>query len=509
MNVDISIVGCGPVGATLANLLADYGHSVAIFERETEIYRAPRAIHVDDEALRVFQNIGISEKIKDGIVPFYEMQFLSAKGKVLLEICAPSDHQPYGFALSNWFFQPTLETELRAAFQQKKEVKWFEGYEVNEVEEKDGGAILKAVDTKTQEAIEVQSKYIIGCDGGKSKVRKWMNVQFENLDFDQAWMVVDTFVKSEKDLALLPALHQQTCDPYRPITYVPGVGKHRRFEFMLRADETPESISKPEKVTALIQQFIDPTKLEIVRSAVYTFHGLTIKEWKKGKLILAGDSAHQMPPFAGQGMCSGIRDAHNLAFKLDLVLNGQANEGLLDTYQEERKPHVTTISEKAIMMGKAIQSKSRGGIVTRNFLFFLARNFKFIQDKLNEDAIKKLAYKNGFLGNQHSLSGHLTIQPKVQQGDNTPVLLDEMLGNQFALMTTHPIQKEQVNHFKNKINGQVFIVGQDFTSMDYLDWMQANKMEFIIIRPDRYIFDAGELKDLDKVLNALYDFLTP
>lgn len=506
MTLDIAIVGCGPVGATLANLLADFGHTVAILEKETDIYRAPRAVHIDDEVVRIFQAVGILNELQKSITPFDKMQFVSANRKVFLEIVIPADYALYGHAPSNWFFQPTLEASLRTAFQAKKNVHWLEGYEVVEITNNSTDARLKAVNTSNQEELTITAKYIIGCDGGRSMVRKSMGVAFENLNFDQPWMVVDTFLKSEKDAALLPALHQQICDPKRPITYVPGVGKHRRFEFMLVDGDTKENITQPATIQQLISPFIDPDKLTIARSAVYTFHGLTVAQWKKGRLILAGDSAHQMPPFAGQGMCSGIRDAHNLAFKLDLVLNGKATERILDTYQAERKPHVTAISKGAIKIGKLIQTQNRLLATLRNFQFFLTRNSSFLQEKMRADFTKKQPYEQGFFGKKHTLSGQLAIQPSIQVGQQE-VFLDTLLGNQFALISTTTINEKQTTAFKEKINGQVLLLGRDFQSEVFTNWMLTHKIDFVVIRPDRYVFDAGRKKDLEEILGRFFDLL--
>ena len=232
MNYDIAIVGCGPVGATLANLLGAYGYSIVIFEKELDVYHAPRAVHIDDEVIRIFQAVGVLDQLKDSIVPFEKMQFVSAKGKVLVEAGFPSDYQPYGHAPSNWFLQPVLEEKLRAHFQQQPSIQFYKGYEVQEIKNHSDGVALTAIQVSSQKAISIKVKYLIGCDGGKSLVRKTMGVSADSLNFDQSWMVVDTFVKAEEDLALLPALHQQRCDPYRPITYVPGVGNHRRLSLI-------------------------------------------------------------------------------------------------------------------------------------------------------------------------------------------------------------------------------------------------------------------------------------
>ena len=504
MNYDIAIVGCGPVGATLANLLGAYGYSVAIFEKELAIYRTPRAVHIDDEVIRIFQAVGVLDQLKDSIVPFEKMQFISAKGKVLIEAGIPSNYQPYGHAPSNWFLQPVLEEKLRTHFQKQPSVQFYKGFEVQEIKNHSDAVVLKATQVSSQKEASIKVKYLIGCDGGKSLVRKTMEVSTDSLNFDQSWMVVDTFVKAEEDLALLPALHQQRCDPYRPITYVPGVRNHRRFEFMLRTGETAENISKAPKIKELIRPFINPEKLDIARSAVYTFHGLTASQWRKGRLILAGDSAHQMPPFAGQGMCSGIRDAHNLAFKLDLVLKGLAKEKLLDTYEAERKPHVTQISKGAITMGQLIQAQSKWKVWGRDFLFFLARNLTFLQAKLQEEFIKKTPYYHGFIGKQHPLSGQLIIQPMVQFEGQPEIFLDDFLGNQFALVSTKKIANTFLKAFNNKLGGNTYILNKDFHGSIFQQWMKDQQMDFVIIRPDRYIYEAGPISELGKTLEIFF-----
>ncbi|MBX2875187.1 MAG: bifunctional 3-(3-hydroxy-phenyl)propionate/3-hydroxycinnamic acid hydroxylase [Saprospiraceae bacterium] len=503
MQYDISIVGCGPVGATLANLLGHFGYTVAIFEKEMKVYRAPRAVHIDDEVVRIFQAVGILDKLKANIVPFERMQFVSAKGKVMLEACSPSNYQPYGHTPANWFLQPVLEELLRAQFEENSNIRFYQGCEVNDLIEQSASVQLTALELRTQKEITIESKYLIGCDGGKSLVRKSMAVTFDSLNFDQSWMVVDTFVKSAQDLELLPHLHQQICDPYRPVTYVPGVGNHRRFEFMLRADETPESIAEPEMIHRLLASFIDPQKLEIARSAVYTFHGLIANQWKKGRLILAGDSAHQMPPFAGQGMCSGIRDAHNLAFKLDLVLSGLASQALLDSYQAERKPHVTEISKGAIKMGKLIQAQTPYKVWLRDLQFFLAQRSSYLQTKMQEDFVKKTPYKQGFIGKRHPLSGQLAIQPTISVGQNRELWLDELLGNQFALISTQKLGGTHTQAFEKQLGAKILILNKDFQATPFEEWMAKHDIDFVLIRPDRYIYDAGKMKHLEQVFTSL------
>lgn len=397
-------------------------------------------------------------------------------------------------------FQPGLEEKLRTHFAQKDKVQFYEGCEVTKISSDKEGAELLA--TSGDDIIQIRSKYIIGCDGRKSLMRKWMNVSLDNLKFDQSWMVVDSFLKQETDTKLLPSLHQQICAPKRPTTYVPGVGLHRRFEFMLVDGDTAEGISEPSSINRLIAAHIDPEKLNIARNAVYTFHELIAKTWRKDRFFLSGDRAHQMPPFAGQGMCSGIRDAHNLVFKLSMVIKGTADATLLDTYELERKPHVTAMSKGAIHIGKMIQTNNRLVMMLRNFQFRLARNSQFIHDKLRDSSLKKLPYKKGLLANNHKLSSRLSIQPLVQVNGES-LLLDELLGNQFALISKVTIDNKPWQEWMETFNCKTLVIGQDFNSAHYSEWMLNHKVDFVIVRPDRYIYSAGKSKDVTNIIPLL------
>lgn len=485
---DIIIVGCGPVGATLANLLADFQLKVALFEKELKPYPHPRAIHVDDETLRIFQAIGMMEELKKKIVPFDTMQLLNQQRKVMVAIDVNFHGGKYGYAASNWFYQPDLESLLRQKLKQKSTIDFFEGFEVINVQDLGEFCQVEVKNILNQEVQSFQGQFVIGTDGGKSTVREKMGIQLENLKFDQSWMVVDTFLKSEQDIDLLPLVHQQICDPQQPITYVPGVGLHRRFEFMLTNEKDKDRFLKDEKIGELLSSFITPEKLEIKRATIYTFHGLVAETWRKGRLLLAGDAAHQMPPFAGQGMCSGIRDAHNLAYKLALVLSKQQAISFLDTYQEERKKHTIEIAKGAIFLGKIIQTNHLIKAFLRNKILSVIQKSKFLLKQVSQKAVRKTPYTKGHFG-KHKLSGKLFIQPKVQY-QNQEVLLDELLGNNFVC-----ICRQKSNSLPKNIqnlNFKTLIIDEDFQDIngELKNWMRKHKVTFVLVRPDRYIFEA-------------------
>ena len=208
-------------------------------------------------------------------------------------------------------------------------------------------------DLATGRSRVVRARYLLGADGARSLVRKQLGVGSEDLQLDQPWLVVDTVLTRPVDL---PVLVQQICDPARPTTFVPMCGQRRRWEFMLLPGETAADLERPGRITELLAPWVEPGDVEIVRAVVYTFHAILAERWRDRRVFLLGDAAHQMPPFLGQGMCSGIRDAHNLIWKLALVARGLAPDALLDTYQEERAPHVRAIIETAVMLGGLLQT---------------------------------------------------------------------------------------------------------------------------------------------------------
>jgi 3-(3-hydroxy-phenyl)propionate hydroxylase len=325
---DIAIVGFGPVGATLAALCAKRGLDVVVYDKDVDVFPLPRAAHVDHEAMRIWQEVGCADEMFTSMRENVGMDFLTAGGRVLHSMRSPG-LAPSGWPASMFFHQPELERTLRkAAVELGVELRL--GSEVDD---------LDALD----------AAWIVGCDGARSFVRKSIGSELDDLRFEEPWLVVDVVVHG--DAPHLPDRALQVCDPARPHTLVPMPAPRFRFEFMLLPGEDERTLPD---VHVLVAPWVDPALVEVERSAVYTFHGLIARAWRRGNVFLAGDAAHQMPPFLGQGMCSGLRDAANLAWKLDLVHRGIASDALLDTYQAEREPHVRSIVELAVEFGRVI-----------------------------------------------------------------------------------------------------------------------------------------------------------
>ena len=341
LDLDVAIVGCGPVGVTLAGLLARRGVRVAAFDQDVDIHPLPRAVHFDHEVMRVFQELGLGDVLSSTTLVNRGMDFLTADRQVLLSM-RPSERTTSGWPASLFFHQPDLELTLRdAARAAGADLRL--GCGVASVDDRGDHVDVHCADGTT-----VTAAYVVACDGARSQVRKALGIVMDDLQFEEPWLVVDLVLPETmtrpSDVAL------QVCDPARPHTLVPMPAPRFRFEFMLLPGETQADL----RTNELLASWIDPAGVTVERAAVYTFHGLIATEWRRGRVLLAGDAAHQTPPFLGQGMCAGVRDAANLAWKLERVVCHGADDALLDTYQREREPHVRAIVGLAVDFGRII-----------------------------------------------------------------------------------------------------------------------------------------------------------
>ncbi|MEY4175235.1 MAG: hypothetical protein RI900_2400 [Actinomycetota bacterium] len=342
---DVAVVGFGPVGVALSGLLARRGLRVLAIDRDTDIFPLPRAAHLDAEVMRILQDLGCADTITPALLTNQGMDFVTADRQVLLSMRSPAQARS-GWPPSSFFFQPNVERPMRdAAAAHGASLRL--GVEVVSVHD-DGNLVhLDLADGSS-----VSATFVVGCDGARSSVRKHLGVTMHDLQFEEPWLVLDLLLHDGTPLPTEVAL--QVCDPARPHTLVPMPPPRFRFEFMLLPGDDPVQIASDGAARELLSAWLDPSGVTIERSAVYTFHGLIAHRWRQGRVLLAGDAAHQMPPFLGQGMCSGIRDAANLAWKLERVVLGGAPIELLDTYQAEREPHVRTIVESAVGFGRLI-----------------------------------------------------------------------------------------------------------------------------------------------------------
>jgi len=344
---DVLVVGLGPVGAATAALLARRGVSVIAIERDTVVYPLPRAVHFDHEIMRLFQQLGIVDEVARHSVPVPPYEFRTADGDLLMSF--PADLEAAsGWAAGYMFHQPSLERALRDILATEPQVAVRLGWRFEALAQ-DADEVTARINGPEGPA-EIRARYLVGCDGASSPVRQAIGGTLSDYGFDEPWLVVDVSVQPG---ARTPAVNLQVCDPERPTTCVmAGPGRHR-WEFMLLPGETTDDVLKDGFIERLLLPW-DCGAVEIERRAVYRFHGLVAEHWRAGRVLLAGDAAHQTPPFAGQGMCSGIRDAANLAWKLDLVLAGKVPDAILDTYGAERAPNVRQAIDFSVGLGRVI-----------------------------------------------------------------------------------------------------------------------------------------------------------
>ena len=497
---DVLIVGCGPVGATLANQLRHKGYSVAIFDRDTEVFHCPRAMMLDPESCRIYQEMGIMDRLAEKDArPAMRHLLVNAKRKPLMELNFENHMGDYGYqGMGMMFHQPALERMLRADFKSSSNpagnVDTFFGYEVTHVDSELDKATLKARKLDTDEIFEFKGQFLVGADGGASFCRKYIGAKRIDLNYSRRWIVMDVLVHDEDLWNSIPAQSEFMCRPDSAVVYVKGFHKHIRFDFEVN-DEIAETFGE-EDAKKLIANYFDPSSIEFQRIAPYHFYAGMPEHWRKGRVLVAGDAAHQTSPFQGQGLNMGIRDTVNLSFKLDLIFKGLASDAILDTYKEERWENCKFVIQRASAGGVMLSTPSKRQQLKRNFAFFLSRLFPKRTMKRASKGSHLVPYLKGFIGT-HDLAGHRMIQPYVTTPNGERRLLDDATGSGFVLLKTADSgfdDSKDTKWFKNELGGKVCSIGKDLKDIDgkLTDFFTTHSIQNILIRPDRYIFGAGE-----------------
>ena len=483
---DVAIIGYGPAGATLANLLGQYGLSVLVLEREAEIYPLPRAIHFDGEVMRVFETAGLRREVEAISRPGLKgMYFNNAAGETLLIRAGAAEHGPHGCANNHYFHQPELEVVLRNGLRRYPQVQVRTRHEVMSIEDGTEHAELQVKNLENGQVHAVQARYVVGCDGARSLARKAIGTSMVDLGLHQPWLVFDVRLKAE--VPSLPDHTVQHCDPARPMTYCNVTGNRRRWEIMLMPGDDPEQLVQPETLWQLVSKWITPEQADIERAVIYTFHSVIAETWRKGRVFLAGDSAHQTPPFLGQGMCAAIRDASNLAWKLEAVLRGRAQDALLDSYGSERAPHVHAFIDLAVKLGDIIQTTDPNAARERDAKFKAGQPeiFQFPAPRLGPGAWR----------GESAAVAQIFPQPMLADGR----LLDAALGLNFAVIG-EPSVLESVSDETRELwqaQGVVVLPARD---PEVQAWLKQHQLRAVLLRPDRYILGVAQSgTDLDSI----------
>lgn len=499
---DVGIVGFGPVGQVAANLLGQRGYRVGVFEVATSIYNLPRAAHFDAEIMRIFQSIGLAQAVLPACAQIKGMDFLSADGERLFGFKAPERLTVNGWPAGYLFYQPDLEKALQAGVQRFLNVEVFGGHEVLAIDQTPDCVSVRVRDLATGGERTATADWFWGCDGARSIARKSAGIELEDLQFDQPWLVIDTVLKRDVDL---PELAQQICDPARPTTFIPSAGRHRRWEFMLMPGEDPHEIERPGSYWPLLAPWVTPDDAEVIRAVVYSFHALIAKGYRDRRLFILGDAAHQMPPFLGQGMCSGIRDAHNLVWKLDLVRAGLASDALLNSYYEERAPHVREIITRAVTAGHIIQTTDPEVAARRDAMFLAAEKREATAGEADDGPLKAQmpGLKSGVLASG-SPAGELFPQPIVEIAGTT-LRLDDAYGGGWAVVAG----RDASALFSADVREAWSFIGPRFVEIGGSaagEWVAAAESDAIltkwlvrhgacVVRPDLYVYGTARTAD--------------
>jgi len=420
---DVVIVGFGPTGAVAAGMLGRLGHRTLVIDRLTGIYDKPRAIALDHEIFRHFDNMGLAEAVSPYIEPFTASEHFGVDGQLIRRIHMVAEPYPLGYTPSMVFSQPAVEAELRRHATSFACVQAELGVELIDLVQAGDRVVAKLKDA-AGELRSVTARYVLGCDGASSTVRQLAAIALEDLIFDEPWLVIDVQV-NEDALAKLPQSSAQFCNPARPVSYLIAPGHHRRWEIMLLPGEDARQMEQPENVWKLLAPWLAPHDGVLWRAASYRFHALVAAEWRNDRILIAGDAAHQQPPFIGQGMCQGLRDATNVVWKLDRVLKGVSPDSLLDSYTTERKSHVIELTGKIKLIGQSICERDPIAARRRDAEILAAGGGKppLIT---RQEIIPPL--RVGFLSDREGAGrGTLFPQPRIASGGSLR-LLDKVIG---------------------------------------------------------------------------------
>ncbi|MFJ3056217.1 bifunctional 3-(3-hydroxy-phenyl)propionate/3-hydroxycinnamic acid hydroxylase [Herbaspirillum sp. NPDC087042] len=547
---DVAIVGLGPTGSVLAHLLGMRGISVLVLEKEPTFYGNARAVYTDDECMRIFQSMHVADQLGEDMQRDTMVQLVLANGRKLMQYWSPD--RSNGWPVSNFLYQPALETKLAELLSRYPHVKVMRAREVTDFDQDelgvsvthkessgvamDGSDHLRTGNEGQEDLQTIRVSYLVGADGGRSTVREKLGIGMAGKKFPQPWLVVDLEVKEGTNALRHQPYFQFVCDPHCPTVNCTQPYPYHRFEFMMMRGQTKTEMEDDETIRRLISRYVDPDSFDIRRKLVYTFNALVAHEWRKGRVLLAGDAAHMTPQFIGQGMSAGIRDAANLAWKLAAVLQGNAGEQLLESYRSERSPHVRSMIRLAVMIKDAVSISNPVLGFLRNLSLYVGTRMPGFSRYMRQGGPKpKPRYKRGsYLGLDRGWrragAGTLVPQPLVRNFDGKEFRLDDVIGNGFSIIALNgnpyaQISSESIEFLDRNTTTYVSLyplggrpqgqlvnehVGDVLELEDInglmIQWFRRSGFvgkAVAIVRPDRFAFAVVRPDEIEMAVNAL------
>ena len=500
--VPVVIVGAGPTGVTAATLLAQHGIDCLVLDRWENVYTQPRAVHLDDEICRIIGRLGIADEFAAISRPARGLQLRDRNMGVLAEFRPDLAESAHGYPRANMFDQPELETLLRANLKRYPHAALRGNSEVTDIAPVHPHRVqVTFTDRVSGREHRVEANYLLGCDGANSVVRAAIGASMEDLRFQQRWLVVD--VATSADLDQWDGVHH-ICDPHRAATFM-RIGETRyRWEFRLLAGEAAADFSAMAQLHPLIRPWVEgigSSQLEIVRVAEYTFRAQLADSWHRDNIFLLGDAAHLTPPFIGQGMGAGIRDAMNLSWKLAGVINGWLPETVLDSYEQERKPHVRSLIRLALAMGRAMTAGGELGNFVRRVVVPRVRLIPGLREKIVDSATPPL-HRSALVFRPHrraGLAGSLCPNPVLADGKR----LDTVVGNRFAVIARRSLSQP----LRDELARRGAVVASAEPHSELGRWLRSGRATAAVVRPDRTVLCAG--RDVAKICRAVPVFAPP
>ncbi|MUL68121.1 FAD-binding monooxygenase [Mycobacterium sp. CBMA 234] len=473
---DVAVIGYGPTGATAANLLGQLGLKVVVIERDSDIYSRARAISTDEEVMRIWQSIGLADRLQRDMLPGRPVAFVDANGRPFIETVAVG--RGCGHPSQQFLYQPAVDQVLRDGVARFANVEVLLEHECLRVANRGDDVELMLAELSTDTIKRLSARYVIAADGGSSPTRGLLGIGYSGRTYAERWVVIDTKVIKEWDAHDRLRFH---CNPARPTVDCPTPLGHHRWEYPAKAGEDEKDLVSDEAVWKVLrEQGITPEHVEVLRAVVYSHHVRVADRWRVGRVFLAGDAAHAMPPWIGQGMSAGVRDAANLCWKLAAVLRGQAPDALLDSYAAERKPHVTEVTRRAVLVGRVITERRRLLAAIRNHVVRTVTSIpgaNAVGQKMWW--IPDARYGHGFFAAAHAAVGWQIPQPTV---DGVP--LDDLLDRRWTLLHTGA-PPAGVRAWSD-----IGVARLRVTEPSLVQWLRRRRADAVVLRPDGFIYAA-------------------